>query len=351
MKQRCSKVDARRKLLRSVLFAGVIAAVGTPAWSDEAGVSAYLPGTFGSMAAVPTMPGWALATVYYHTSLSAGGNVAASREVQIGRFTPTATANLSVNLNATGDLAFFAPTYTFATPVLGGQASIGFTAVVGRANAGLNGTLNASLPPFSILRTDSINDSVTGFGDLYPTAKLKWNQGVNNWMVYASGVVPVGAYDNTRIINLGIGHGAIDAGGGYTYFNPQTGMEFSAVAGFTYNFRNSATDYKNGIDSHLDLAVSKFISKQVFIGAVGYVYNQLTGDSGSGAKLGPFKSRVEAIGPQAGYVFPVGDMQGVLNLKGYWEFDSENRARGWNTWLTFAISAAPPPPAPKPSRR
>lgn len=83
--------------------------------------------------------------------------------------------------------------------------------------------------------------------------------------------------------------------------------------------------------------------KAIGVGAVGYAYNQLTGDSGSGAKLGPFKSRVEAIGPQLGYIFPVGEMQGVLNLKGYWEFDAQNRAKGWNTWLTFAVSAPPPP--------
>jgi hypothetical protein len=218
------------------------------------------------------------------------------------------------------------------------------TTVAGRASSGINGTLTATLPPFSILRTDSIGDSVTGFGDLYPIATLKWNQGVNNWMVYLTGDVPVGNYDSTRTINLGIGHGAVDGGGGYTYFNPQTGMEFSAVAGFTYNAINTATNYRNGIDSHLDLATSKFISKQVFVGAVGYVYEQITGDTGSGAKLGAFKSHVEAIGPQAGYIFPIGNLQGVLNLKGYWEFDAENRAKGWNTWLTFAVSNPPPPP-------
>ncbi len=345
------KAATRGGVFRSALIVGAIATAGTPAWSDEGGVSAWLPGTFGSMAAAPTVPGWALATVYYHTSLAAGGNVAASREIEIGRFTPTATANLSANLNATGDLFFFAPSYTFATPVLGGQAAIVMTSIFGHANASVNGTLTASLPPFTVLRTDAINDSVTGFGDLYPIATLKWNQGVNNWMVYMNGDIPVGAYDRTRLINVGIGHGAVDGGGGYTYFNPQTGVEFSAVAGFTYNFKNTATDYQNGVDSHLDLAASKFISKQVFIGAVGYVYNQITGDSGSGAKLGAFKSRVEAIGPQAGYIFPVGNMLGVLNLKGYWEFDAENRAKGWNTWLTFAISAAPPPSPSRPPGR
>src|SRR5262245_47239972 len=45
------------------------------------------------------------------------------------------------------------------------------------------------------------------------------------------GDVPVGAYDSTRLSNIGIGHGAIDAGVGYTYLNPQTGHEFSGVLG------------------------------------------------------------------------------------------------------------------------
>src|SRR5215471_2530951 len=330
-------------ILRSALI-GAIAFAGTSAWADEAGISAWLPGIFGSMSAVPTAPGWSAATVYYHTTVSADGNVAAAREVEIGRFTPTATANLSANVNANGDLFFFAPKYTFASPILGGQLAISVTSVMGLADANLNGTLTATIPPFTLLRSDSIADSVTGFGDLYPTATLKWDQGVNNWMVYMSGDAPVGAYDRTRIINLGIGHGALDGGGGYTSFDQKSGTEFSAVAGLTYNFKNTATDYQNGIDFHLDWAASQFISKQVFIGPVGYAYEQLTGDSGSGAKLGPFKSRVESIGPQMGYVFPMGKMQGVLNAKGYWEFESENRSRGWNTWLTFAISNPPPPP-------
>jgi hypothetical protein len=100
---------------------------------------------------------------------------------------------------------------------------------------------------------------------------------------------------------------------------------------------------------HLDWAASHFISKQVHIGLVGYSYQQLTGDSGAGATLGDFKSRVLAIGPQIGFLFPVGDMQCYLNLKGYKEFAAEHRPEGWNAWVTFAISpAAEAPPAAKP---
>jgi hypothetical protein len=48
------------------------------------------------------------------------------------------------------------------------------------------------------------------------------------------------------------------------------------------------------------------------------------------------------MGPQFGYIFPVAGKQGFLGLKSYFEFDAKNRPDGWNTWLTFAISDAPP---------
>lgn len=80
--------------------------------------------------------------------------------------------------------------------------------------------------------------------------------GVHNWMSYVTGDIPVGAYDSRRLANIGIGHAAIDAGGAYTYFNQQDGREFSVVGGLTYNWENNDTKYKNGIDSHVDWAVS-----------------------------------------------------------------------------------------------
>ena len=74
------------------------ALVATPQVSlaDEGGVSFWLPGIFGSLAAVPQQPGWALSTVYYHTNVSAGGNVALGREFEIGRI----PGNVSATLNA-----------------------------------------------------------------------------------------------------------------------------------------------------------------------------------------------------------------------------------------------------------
>ncbi len=52
---------------------------------------------------------------------------------------------------------------------------------------------------------------------------------------------------------------------------------------------------------------------------------------GRASLRGGFRLRVFDIDPQFGSLFPVGDMQGYLNLKVHAEFAAENRAAGWNT--------------------
>jgi hypothetical protein len=310
--------------------------------ADESGISFWLPGQVSSLPAVPAVPGWSMAAVYYHTSVAASGAVAAAREIQIGRFAPTVNVSFNANLNAQADLLLLNPTYTFATPVLGGQLAIGVTGIFGRSAATIDGTLTAGVGGFATTRMGSIGDSITSVGDLYPMITQKWNAGVNNYMTYVTGDIPVGAYDPNRIANLGIGHGAIDAGGGYTYLNPTSGHTFSGVAGFTYNFKNPDTQVQSGVDFHFDWSAAQFLSKQIFVGLVGYAYQQISDDIGGSPLLGGFRSRVLGVGPQFGYIFPVGGMQGYLNLKAYGEFDATNRPSGWNTWLTFSISPAAP---------
>jgi hypothetical protein len=323
-----------------------------PAAADEGGVSMWLPGIFGSLAAVPQQaPGWSLVTTYYHTSVSAGGDVARAREITIGRFPANLSATLNANLDAKADLGLFIASYAFANPIFGAQASVSLLGIYGRNSTSVTGSLNGALTfpggasvPFS--RFDSIADSVTGFGDLLPQFALRWNNGVHNYMTYLTGDIPVGAYESTRLANIGIGHGAIDGGFGYTYFNPQSGQEFSAVLGFTGNFKNTSTDYQNGVDMHLDWGASQFLTKQIQVGLVGYAYKEIGCDSGSGDRVGCFQSQVFSMGPQIGYIFPLGDMQGYVNLKAYKEFAAENRPEGWNAWVTFVISPAAPTQVP-----
>jgi hypothetical protein len=338
--------SVRRLAVASLLgIAASAAAVGFAA-ADEGGVSFWTPGFFGSLAAAPLQPGFSFTSMYYHTSPSAAADVAVARQVSRGNLTADVVGNLSASLNASADLGFFIPSYTFAEPVLGGQASVLLVVPAGRSRASVDATFAGAAGPIPITVSGERTDTTTGFSDLIPQFNLRWNVGVHNFMTYITGDIPVGNYDSTRLANLGIGHGAIDGGGGYTYFNPQTGHELSGSLGFTYNFENTTTQYQNGVDMHFDWAASQFLTKQLHVGLVGYAYQQLTGDSGSGDLFGDFKSRVFGVGPQVGYIFPLGDHQGYLNLKGYKEFDAEHRADGWNVWLTLAISpAAAPPPA------
>jgi hypothetical protein len=332
----------------SLLFA---AGFSEPSRADEGGISFWLPGQFSSLAAVAGQPGWSLQTVYYHATAGASGGMATAGEITTARFNPTANVKLNVNGTGRADIILLTPTYTFATPILGGRLAVGMTGIFGRSAAGLDDTSAASAGGLAMVRQGSISDSLVGVGDLYPTATMLWSAGVNNFMSYLTGDIPVGAYDPNRLANIGIGHGAIDAGGGYTYFNSMTGHEFSAVAGLTYNFKNPDTQYQSGVDFHLDWAASQFLTSEIFVGLVGYYYNQLTNDSGALPIFDGFKSRVAGAGPQIGYLFPVGGMQGYLNLKGYAEFDAANRPSGWNTWLTFAISPAAPESQVAPTRR
>jgi hypothetical protein len=343
------KAPARgRMCLRfaTALFSLIIAAscATESARADEDGVSFWIPGFFGSLAAAPQQPGWSLTAINYYTNVSASGNAAVAREITIGQFNPNINISVNAHVHAEFDAGFVIPTYVFATPVLGGQAAFNLLMGYGNNNTSLNATATATtaVPAGSITRSVALEQDTTGFADLIPMFVDRWNAGVNNYMAYITGDIPVGLYSSSNLANIGLGHGAIDGGVGYTYFNPKTGHEFSAVLGFTGNFENQSTGYTSGIDSHLDWGASQFLTKQLQVGLVGYFYEQLTGDSGCAPVLCPFESRVIGIGPQIGYIFPVAGMQGYVNLKGYGEFDNANRPDGWNVWLTFVLSPAPP---------
>src|SRR5262249_4907864 len=145
-----------RTLVTSLLLV-VTGLMPNASLADEGGVSFWLPGLYGSLAAVPaSAPGWALGTFLYNTSVHAGADVSDAREITIGRFNPRLNINLSANLNSDVPLLWINPSYVFATPFLGGQASVGIGGFVGHSRTALSGTVTATIPPFSFVRSDSI---------------------------------------------------------------------------------------------------------------------------------------------------------------------------------------------------
>ncbi|WP_406829008.1 transporter [Microbulbifer sp. ARAS458-1] len=290
----------------------------TPTDADEGGVSFWLPGQYGSFAAIAPTSEWSLPMQTYYYS----GSAESTRALTRGNL-------LSFGLDTNFAAQFFVPTYSPDKQILGARPGLSLTLLPGYAETSAKAA--AELFP------QKQSDSITGFGDLYPTFQLFWNHDMHNWMAYITGNIPVGSYNPNRLSNLGIGHGAVDIGGGYTYMDTKSGWELSATAGFTYNLENSDTQYQSGIDSHLDLGLSRSLTEQFFVGLVGYAYVQLTPDSGQPPALGDFKSRTSAVGPQLGYTFKAGSRSIFLNLRGYGEFSTKHRPEGGDIFITINI--------------
>jgi hypothetical protein len=238
--------------------------------ADENGVSFWVPGFFGSLAATPQQPGWSLASIYCHTDVSGSGNIAVSREITIGQFNPKLNANVNADVHGIADFGVVIPSYVFATPLFGGQVSASLLMAYGNNNASLNATTTGTLGPIPFAKSIALQQDTMGFYDLVPMFAERWNAGVNNYMAYLTGDIPVGRYSSSNLANIGIGHGALDGGLGYTYFDQKAGHEFSAVAGLTGNFENPSTNYNHGMDFHFDWAASQFLTKQLQVGVVGY---------------------------------------------------------------------------------
>ena len=292
--------------------------------ADEAGVSFWLPGQYGSYAAVPLKPGLSFENTYYHAKSDASGGVSLARG-----------GGIQAGIKSPSDYFMFTPTYSFETQIFGAQAAIGTTLLFGGNSTTVSATLTG---PGGATSSGSRSDEIVGFGDLSPTASLIWSRDVHNFMVYATTGIPVGAYSPTRLAALGLGHWAVDGGVGYTYLDEKAGIEVSAIFGLTYNFINPYTQYTSGTDAHLDWAISPYLNDKFHVGAVGYFYNQISGDSGAGARLGDFKSRVAGVGPQIGFFFPVSDWQGYLNLRAYSSSTPETGSKGGLPTLLFPSS-------------
>jgi hypothetical protein len=239
--------------------------------------------------------------------------------------------SLNAGLSTRESLILMQLGYVGEEKILGGQPYLGVG--WGPGSNTTSASISVVNPGTQFNRSNTSNGST----DIYPLASLTWNQGNNNFKTYVTGDIPLGTYNSTSLSSIGIGHAAIDAGGGYTYLNNTTGLEFSGVLGATYNWMNNQTNYQNGIDSHLDWSVSQFVSQNWQVGIAGYGYYQLTADSGSGNRVGAFKSRIAAVGPQIGYLFNIGKKQAYINLRAYKEFWAQNRVEGYAMISTISI--------------
>jgi len=144
----------------------------------------------------------------------------------------------------------------------------------------------------------SVSDSTFNLADIAIIPfQLNWNVGNFHFKLAEAIVVPTGDFDTEDLVNLGRNYWAFDTIGAVTWFNTDTGTEVSVAPGIFVNLRNNDTDYKTGKEFHVDFTVNQSLFKGFAAGLRGYYYRQLTGDTGSGARLGDFKGESLGLGP------------------------------------------------------
>jgi hypothetical protein len=156
---------------------------------------------------------------------------------------------------------------------------------------------------------------------------LGWNAGNFHWNVGVFGFAPTGDYSKRQLANTSLNHWAIMNRIAGTYFDPKTGWQIDGAAIYSVNWENPATNYETGDILNLEGVIAKNFGR-FGVGVTGYAMIQTTPDSGSGARLGAFESRVFGAGPILTYT--LGDPRNPLTFiaKYYEEFDAKNTFEG-----------------------
>ena len=188
-----------------------------------------------------------------------------------------------------------------------------------------------------------MRDTANGIGDitLYPFM-LGWT-GLNGDLKYdvRLGIyAPTGDYDKGKLANVGKNYWTFEPAVSLSYISSKIGLELSAFAGMDFNTKNHETDYRTGTQFHLDFTVAEHLplfGGIIGVGANGFYYQQITGDSGSGARLGDFKGRTLGIGPVLSYVTKIWKKDLVAEVKWLPEIDVKKRLKGDYIWFKLGM--------------
>jgi hypothetical protein len=186
--------------------------------------------------------------------------------------------------------------------------------------------------------TGERSSRVTGLGDLVlMPVMLNYNVNSNlNVNFRIAGYAPTGNYENGRLANTGKNFWTFEPTIAVMYFGQQNGIEASAFFASDFNLKNPATEYQSGTQIHLDGTLAQHFP--LFGGLAGagvnaYWYEQVTGDSGTGATFGDFEGRTAGLGPVLSYVFKIGKVDLIAEVKWLHEFEVRNRLEGDTVWF------------------
>lgn len=186
------------------------------------------------------------------------------------------------------------------------------------------------------------SSSENGLGDIVlMPIMLNYTVSSNVHLDFRTGIyAPTGDYEVGRLANTGKNFWTIEPTVGFLYFGQKNGIEASVYAGADFNTENEDTHYQSGTQFHVDGTLAQhfpLFGGLAGVGVSGYWYDQLTGDSGSGATFGDFKGRTTGVGPALSYVCKVGGNDLITEIKWLHEVETRNRLEGDYLWLKVVL--------------
>lgn len=348
-----------------------VSSLAAPAVADEGGGGHYQPGyagfTFGML---PTERG------FYFSNFQRQyiGGRRGDQPLEIG-----------------GRVQFGVVTYAFlelpsclymtGRTLLGGRLGMALAMPVSYVDAN---KVNAAGPVVSPQQQRNFN-----LGDAYVApVVLGWDCGNFHYAAYLGVFAPTGEWHVGELAPTGKNFWTFEPGLGFTYLDPKSGCEASSYVGVDFNSANQTIDYRSGDDFHIDIVLAKHVLRTVLApqaraeglssqsagsspvpvrwegpdepqkggagpasapparkpqsidvaaGIAFSCYEQLTGDSGANAALGPFKGQQFGLGPALRCVATFGQTPVTLQLRLLKEFAVQNRPEGVSAWLVGSL--------------
>lgn len=143
--------------------------------------------------------------------------------------------------------------------------------------------------------------------------------------------LPIGKYDKDDAVNVGSGHSTYAPYYAFTWFDRTWDLSGKMI--YAINSKNSDTDYKSGDELIIESSLGYHLNEKATLGITGYAFKQLTDDKKDGKRyLDGYRGQVMALGPYVSYQFKPGK---AMILRGYKEFDAENRTEGMSIFTSF----------------
>lgn len=324
-----------RKITRQLRAAAVVLTLImsllllSPAVAAEFGTGIYMLGYQSSLAGFMPEPGFYLRNDFY----------AYQGNAKIMPF----SGRVEVDLRSRLITDLVAGSYVTPLKIFGANYAVGliWSSVT---NSFLKGTLSfdtrfPNLNRFLDRRFGGSEEgNYTGVSDLVITpVSLGWHLGNFHIMAFGNWYAPVGSYNAERRLNTGLNRWALEPNVAVTWLHPKYGQEASLSLGYTVNVKNPATQYTTGQELHLEYYLGQHLPLGFAVGLTGYIYNQMTADTGTGATLGAFHGQTIALGPCLSYNGKIGNHAIGVSARYYNEVKVHNRFDGQACYLTLSL--------------